>query len=172
MYDSGFSKTGRTERKTCLNGTVESVQKHFQSLQDNKMIMSTVIDSWTYLLNENEILKDDSSPLRLFMTTETTYGPLKIDVGEGSYSSKIGRYAAFDDHMDVVFKMVNEMHNKQYEVKDFDMFVFPIFNSAHFYIICYNMKKTRLEMIDNIVQTAGVEETYDDLPAKLEARKS
>ncbi|KAK1358879.1 hypothetical protein POM88_043353 [Heracleum sosnowskyi] len=136
---------------------------HFQSLQDNKMVMSTVIDSWTYLLNENEILKADSSPLRLFMTTETTYGPLKIDVGGGSYSSKIGRYAAFDDNMDIVIKMVNEMHNKHYEVKDFDMFVFPIFNAAHFYI----MKKTRLEIIDNRVQTAGVEETYGDLPTKL-----
>ncbi|KAK1384058.1 hypothetical protein POM88_021793 [Heracleum sosnowskyi] len=141
---------------------------HFQSLQDNKMIMSTVIDLWTYLLNENEILKDDSSPLRLFMTTETTARALYLNKSECSYSSKIGRYAAFDDHIDVVIKMVNEMHNKQYEVKDFDMFVFPIFNSAHFYIISYNMKKTRLEIIDNRVQTAGVEETYGDLPAKLE----
>lgn len=140
---------------------------HFQSLQENKMVMSTVIDTWTYLLNENEILKADSSPLRLFMTTETTYGPLQIDVDKGDYSSKMSRYAAFDDNMDIVIKMVNEMHNKQYEVKDFDMFVFPIYNSGHYYIICYNMKKTWLEIIDNRVQIAGVEETFGDLPSIL-----
>ncbi|XP_074343147.1 uncharacterized protein LOC141680976 [Apium graveolens] len=140
---------------------------HFQSLRDNKLVETTVIDTWTYLLNENEILKADSSPLRLFMTTETTYGPLRMDVGVGDDYSKMSRFAAFDDNMDLVIKMVNEMHNKQYDVKDFDMFFFPIYDSGHHYIICYNMKKTRLEIIDNRVQTAGVEETYGDLPARL-----
>lgn len=41
-------------------------------MQEKKMIESTVIDTWSYLLNENEILRDHSSPLRLFMTSETT----------------------------------------------------------------------------------------------------
>lgn len=45
---------------------------HFQSMKENNMIESTVIDTWSYLLNENEILRDNCSPLRLFMTTETT----------------------------------------------------------------------------------------------------
>lgn len=52
---------------------------HFQSLQENKMVMSTLIDTWTYLLNENEIIKADSSPLRLFMTTETTVSDLHFN---------------------------------------------------------------------------------------------
>ena len=45
---------------------------HFQSLEDNKMVETTVIDAWTCLLNENEILRSDASPLRLFLNTETT----------------------------------------------------------------------------------------------------
>lgn len=45
---------------------------HFQSMLENNMIESTVIDTWSYLLNENEILRDEYSPLRLFMTSETT----------------------------------------------------------------------------------------------------
>lgn len=49
---------------------------HFQSMQENTMIESTVIDTWSYMLNENEILRDDSSPLRLFMTSETTVSTL------------------------------------------------------------------------------------------------
>lgn len=36
------------------------------------MVESTVIDTWSYLLNENEMLRADSSPLRLFMTRETS----------------------------------------------------------------------------------------------------
>lgn len=46
-------------------------------------------------------------------------------------------------------------------------FVFPIYSLGHYYIICYNMKKRRLEIIDNRVQTDSVEETYGDLPARL-----
>ncbi|KAL8113111.1 hypothetical protein AgCh_020438 [Apium graveolens] len=94
---------------------------HFQSLQDNKLVETTVLDTWTYLLNKNEILKADSSPLRLFMTTEATYRPLRMDVGIGDDYSKMSHFAAFDDNMDLVMKMVNEIHNKQYDVKDFDM---------------------------------------------------
>ncbi|KAK1383135.1 hypothetical protein POM88_020870 [Heracleum sosnowskyi] len=95
------NRKNRKENLFEWNGR-KCIKAHFQSLQDNKMIMSTVIDSWTYLLNENETLKDDSSPLRA----------LYLNKSEGSYSSKIGRYTAFDDHMDVLIKMVNEMHNK------------------------------------------------------------
>ena len=45
---------------------------HFQSLHDTKLVESSVIDAWTCMLNENEILRSDSSPLRLFLNTETT----------------------------------------------------------------------------------------------------
>lgn len=51
---------------------------HFQSMHENSMIESTVIDTWSYLLNENEMLKDDNSPLRLFMTSETTVRELSF----------------------------------------------------------------------------------------------
>ncbi|WOG95850.1 hypothetical protein DCAR_0415179 [Daucus carota subsp. sativus] len=37
------------------------------------MVEGTVIDAWTCILNENEILRSDSSPMRLFLNTETTF---------------------------------------------------------------------------------------------------
>lgn len=43
---------------------------HFQSLDYNKMVEGTVIDAWTCILNENEILRSDSSPMQLFLNTE------------------------------------------------------------------------------------------------------
>ena len=36
------------------------------------MVETTVIDTWSYILNINENLRSDSSPLRFSLTTETT----------------------------------------------------------------------------------------------------
>ena len=49
----------------------ECTKAHFQSLQENGQVESTVIDTWTYMLNENELLRAESSPLRIFLTSET-----------------------------------------------------------------------------------------------------
>ncbi|WOH00883.1 hypothetical protein DCAR_0520259 [Daucus carota subsp. sativus] len=79
---------------------------------------------------------------------------------------------AFDDNMEVVLKMVNEVHNNHYDIQDFDMFLFPIFTGAHHFIVCYNIKKPCLEIIDNRVQTISIEETYGELLPRLENQKS
>lgn len=134
---------------------------HFQSLQDNKMVQTTVIDTWTCLLNENEILRSNTSPLRLFFTSETTYGPLQNNLYEGN---KISSFCSFNDHVEHALKMVSALHNRLYDVTDFDMLVFPMFDSAHHYIISYNIKKPSCEIIDNRGQTMGMDETYDNLP--------
>ncbi|XP_063939771.1 uncharacterized protein LOC135148469 [Daucus carota subsp. sativus] len=134
---------------------------HFQSLHDSKMVETTLIDTWSYILNENEILRSENSPLRLFLTTETTYGPLQLQY------DPLSRYCAFDDHVDLALAMANEVHNKQYDVNDFDLFVFPIYTGAHHYLIAYDLRKPRCEILDNRVQTASIEETYGDLPEKL-----
>ena len=34
---------------------------------------------------------------------------------------RLKRYMAFDDNMEVVLKMVNEVHNNHYDIQDFDM---------------------------------------------------
>lgn len=49
------------------------------------------------------------------------YGPLRMEVGDGAPNDTMERNAAFDDNMDIVVQMISDMHNKQYEVKDFDM---------------------------------------------------
>ncbi|KAK1365733.1 hypothetical protein POM88_041294 [Heracleum sosnowskyi] len=149
----------RRDVKKCTSG-------HFQSMKENSMIEATIIDTWSYLLNENGILRDNCSPLRLFMTSKTTHRPLIMEVGEGTHD-KMERYAVFHDNMDIVVQMVCDMHTKQYEVKDFDMFCFPIYSSEHHYVIYYNMKKPKLEILDNWNQTGEVEDIYGDLPARL-----
>ncbi|WOH00546.1 hypothetical protein DCAR_0519912 [Daucus carota subsp. sativus] len=109
---------------------------HMRSLGENMMVETTVIDSWTCILNENEILRADTSPLRLFLTTETTYGPMQMEVGENDSNAKLNRQMAFDDNMEVVWQMVNEIHNKQYDITDFELH--ECF--CHF-LECYNIPK-------------------------------
>lgn len=137
---------------------------HFQSLHDKKMVESTLIDTWSYILNVDEVLRSVSSPRRIFLTSETTYGPLQMHATCGN---RIACYCAFNDHVELALQLVNEVKNKQYDVNDFDMFVFQIFHAAHHYIISYNIKEPSCEIIDNRVQTMTNEETYGDLPSLL-----
>ena len=60
---------------------------HMRSLGENMMVETTVIDSWTCILNENEILRADTSPLRLFLTTETTVRILNYLLGINIHKS-------------------------------------------------------------------------------------
>ncbi|KAK1351607.1 hypothetical protein POM88_054179 [Heracleum sosnowskyi] len=101
------------------------------------------------------------------MQEKKLYGPMEMLVNDNDVDAKIKRYALFDDNMDVVLKMVNDLHNKRYEGMEFDMFVFPVYYSGHFYIICYNVKKPSWEIIDNMVLTVPFEEKYGSLPARM-----
>lgn len=47
-------------------------KQHFQSLRANAWIRGTVIDTWSHILNDNEKLRSEVSPLRLLCATETT----------------------------------------------------------------------------------------------------
>ena len=42
-------------------------------------------------------------------------------VDDDDVNKKIRHYALFDDNMDVVLKTVNDLHNKQYDGREFDM---------------------------------------------------
>ena len=127
---------------------------HFQSLKENGQVESTVIDTWTSMLNENELLRADSSPLRMFLTSETIvslhsripiccqrsllfhknlmssvlmhmqYGPMLMNVAKGDVDARLNRYAAFDDNMEVVLQLVNEIHGRMFDVNDFEMVKF------------------------------------------------
>ena len=110
-----------------------------------------MIDTWTYLLNENELLRAESSPLRMFLTSETIvslysispiccprqlmlhynvmsfvllrtqYGPMMMKVAPGDLDAKLNRYSAFDDNMEVVMQLVNEIHSRTIDINEFEM---------------------------------------------------
>ncbi|KAL1831416.1 hypothetical protein ACET3Z_001067 [Daucus carota] len=94
---------------------------HFQSLRENAQVESTVIDTWTHMLNENELLRAESSPMRLFLTSETIYGPMLMNVAQGDVDARLNRYQAFDDNMDVVLELVYAIHGRTMDINEFEM---------------------------------------------------
>ncbi|KAL1805777.1 hypothetical protein ACET3Z_028845 [Daucus carota] len=52
------------------------------------------------------------------------YGPMLMNVAKGDVDATLNRYAAFDDNMEVVLKLVNEIHGRMFDVNDFEMVKF------------------------------------------------
>ena len=103
------------------------------------------------MLNDNELFRSESSPLRMFLTSETIvslhsrsptcfprnlildynvmsfvllymqYGPMLMKVAKGDVDARLNRYAAFDDNMEVVMQLVNEIHNRMVDINEFEM---------------------------------------------------
>lgn len=46
---------------------------------------------------------------------------MQMEIGENDSNAKLNRQMAFDDNMEVVWQMVNEIHNKQYDITDFEL---------------------------------------------------
>lgn len=44
-----------------------------------------------------------------------------MTVEEGDWDAQITRYVSFDDNMEVVLKLVNEIHSKTYNIPDFTL---------------------------------------------------
>lgn len=134
----------------------------FKTLKLNEWVLGSVIDCWTWLLNDNEKLKATSSPLRLFFTLETTLVPL----GNNKKTNN-ERFEIFTDHIDIVMCTVKVLHAKHYEPGEFDMFFFPIFTGAHYYLVSYNIKQPSWDIIDNIAGCTDVRKTYGEMPFYL-----
>ena len=55
--------------------------------------------------------------LQSFGTTR----PMLMKVAPGDSAAKLNRYVAFDDNMEVVLKLVNEIHSRMFDIPDFEL---------------------------------------------------
>ncbi|KAK1359313.1 hypothetical protein POM88_043787 [Heracleum sosnowskyi] len=134
----------------------------FQSLKYNSWVEGTVIDCWSYFMNDKERLKAPNSPMRLFLTVETTLVALGVNK-----KGRDDRYANFTEHIDMCVSSVNYQHEKTYAVGDFDMVFFPIHQGTHHYLICYDIKHPSWDIIDNIAYWNDIETMYGGVPFSL-----
>ena len=49
------------------------------------------------------------------------YGPMLMKVAQGDVDARLNRYQAFDDNMEVVLKLVNDIHGRMLDINEFEM---------------------------------------------------
>ncbi|KAL3649826.1 hypothetical protein CASFOL_006229 [Castilleja foliolosa] len=140
---------------------VDIQREEIISLGAGVYVKSTVIDVWCKILNANEALRAPTSPCRFFVPSSAcafcVYGcPKEWEMKD--------RQSIFDDHLREAIEQVDGL-----KVENVDMFFFPICESNHYYIICFDLKLQRSEIIDN--STSGESEPvnvhYSNIPASL-----
>ncbi|KAD6795553.1 hypothetical protein E3N88_06449 [Mikania micrantha] len=123
------------------NGT-RSTHFNFNSLLPRQEVFNDVIDCWVAVLNFEEKNRSPSSLRRLFCPTTPFYGW----VPDNSDETDETRYAFFETHLHAVL----EGNEKLYDLKQFDVVLFPIFEKRHFYLMSFDLKNPCIRLIDNM----------------------
>ncbi|GER45738.1 leucine-rich repeat protein kinase family protein [Striga asiatica] len=144
---AAISKFNKKERDLCFwilddvdkmdeavfsSGHVECLRRDLLSIRPSLFVSTTVVDVWATVLNNLELLRSHSSPLRFFFTVDTC-----------------------------AFTIVNP-------AKDWSIgLFFPIHQEEHCYIMCLNVKKLNIVLIDNSTSTTNgaIEVKYSDIPS-------
>ncbi|KAL3630673.1 hypothetical protein CASFOL_023657 [Castilleja foliolosa] len=140
---------------------VDIQREEIISLGAGSYVKSTVIDVWCKILNANEALRAPTSPCRFFVPSSAcafcVYGfPEEWEMKD--------RQPIFDDHLKEAIEQVDGL-----KVENIDMLFFPICQSNHYYIICFDLKLQRSEIIDNSTsgESKPVDVHYSNIPASL-----
>ncbi|KAI3717572.1 hypothetical protein L1987_69274 [Smallanthus sonchifolius] len=97
-----------------------------------------VINTWAHLLNNEELKRNrDSSVFRLFCTAPMIH---RDTFNKGAEE----RNNEFKKNMTELLKK-----EKLDNIKEFDLIFFPMILSQHFYLMCFNLKKPEIIIIDN-----------------------
>ncbi|KAL1805384.1 hypothetical protein ACET3Z_028452 [Daucus carota] len=122
-----------------LWNNVTCLKHHIQSLQIGKEVLFHVVDAYTSILNEDEKFRAAESPYRFFCSTMVTF--------KSNMDAILFKHGVDINHVDLIF--------------------FPIFSGNHFYLICFNLRKICVDIIDN---RSGdrVDIMYDGIPEALQ----
>ncbi|KAL1809225.1 hypothetical protein ACET3Z_026215 [Daucus carota] len=145
-----------------LWNNVTCLKHHIQSLQIGKEVLFHVVDAYTSILNEDEKFRAAESPYRFFCSTMVTMG----NVVKGSQlvansTDPNITYMKFKSNMDAI------LFKHGVDINHVDLIFFPIFSGNHFYLICFNLRKICVDIIDN---RSGdrVDIMYDGIPEALQ----
>nr|XP_017228612.1 PREDICTED: uncharacterized protein LOC108203919 [Daucus carota subsp. sativus] len=145
-----------------LWNNVTCLKHHIQSLQIGKEVLFHVVDAYTSILNEDEKFRAAESPYRFFCSTMVTMG----NVVKGSQlvansTDPNITYMKFKSNMDAI------LFKHRVDINHVDLIFFPIFSGNHFYLICFNLRKICVDIIDN---RSGdrVDIMYDGIPEALQ----
>ncbi|KAI7743162.1 hypothetical protein M8C21_006643 [Ambrosia artemisiifolia] len=111
----------------------------FECLYPGITLSSNVLDAWSNVVNHDEKKKAPGSPFRLFVQTNI----MPSDCSKPQY----------DDlkRMDTMMANLNLALSKNdiKSINEVDLLFMPIVSSKHIYVICFNMKTLKIEILDN-----------------------
>ncbi|GKA37063.1 ulp1 protease family, C-terminal catalytic domain-containing protein [Tanacetum coccineum] len=117
----------------------------FLSLYPEIEVASTIIDLWTLVLNNEEQHRDKLSGDGNVYCHTVMLTQHSVEMGKDHEA----RRKIFDENIDIVLKQA-----KRKNFDDVNLVFFPAIkmsiNSNHFYVICFNLKTSEIEIIDNI----------------------
>ncbi|CAI9292057.1 unnamed protein product [Lactuca saligna] len=130
----------------------------FKTLIPSAWIYPKVIDCWSMFLNDEEKRKANTTPLCFYFPTRMLTNEM-LD-RDTSYDKRLEK---FEESMNEAMK--NYPHLK--DLKKVGIVFFPILHRKHYYMICFNLRKCSVHLIDNEKTTEDIVDTYGMLPYNL-----
>ncbi|GER41648.1 E3 ubiquitin-protein ligase [Striga asiatica] len=142
------------------SGHVECLRRELLSIRPSLFVSTTVVDVWATVLNNLELLRSHGSPLRFFFTVDTC--AFTIVNPAKDWSIGVRRIMFYDS-------MTEQLQRADQQLENIDILFFPIHQEEHCYIMCLNVKKLNIVLIDNSTSTTNgaIEVKYSDIPSTL-----
>nr|GMC46611.1 hypothetical protein DM860_018298 [Ipomoea batatas] len=122
-------------------------------------VTASVLDVWSIILNDLERFKDPNSPTRFFATTyPCSYTVVDPQVDDA------GRLKRFKENLHIEFQRVPHI-----KLSALDLLFFRMIASEHSYVICFNIKSHRIDIIDNSSKSITNDQKYGSVPSNLSA---
>ncbi|KAL3624904.1 hypothetical protein CASFOL_031572 [Castilleja foliolosa] len=133
------------------------------TLAYGEWLSNNLVDTWCVILNHNEQYAAPTSPNRFFASTRTT---LFTIVKPSPQLDMNARQRIFNEKMKAEIDKYGQV-----QLDAVDMFLFPILHSGHFYVVSFNVKNFKIEILDNSSNQDDepLATKYDIIPLTLQA---
>nr|GMD95284.1 uncharacterized protein LOC109155335 [Ipomoea batatas] len=136
-----------------------AVWEDFASLQNGCQVRVAIVDAWASVLNDRVKGRKPDEPIRFFASTWTTTQTVVETSGD-----KKDRCVWFSDCLREDYDIAP--HQSWATI---DMFLFPLSDHGHYYIISVDLKKMKMDIIDNCPTPATHKSRYGSALADLQA---
>ncbi|CAH9083416.1 unnamed protein product, partial [Cuscuta europaea] len=152
VLDYGMPKEVENDCVYQDEGGIFITHEEFQTLQEED-IDNSIIDAFAKILNDRE--KSNKTTKRAFIATTQVYAMFDFACG--------------DPNENVVDRLEKELNEAGADITTFDMIMFPIHKSGHYYIYCFYTKTNIVDVIDKRVLPDGVifEDKYGETFKKM-----
>lgn len=128
-------------------------REEVQSLANRSVVSSKVIDGWSLVLNNDEVLRNNDSPRRFFFPFVIAMDPVCSD----QHRDTKERYEAF---MKNIMQFTNG-DNELLSMRNLDLVFFPVVDGLSFYTVVFDLRQPSVEVIDTYDQCGSIDEAYE-----------